>query len=147
MRWAGRIYALKAIGATSVDPDTGNINVDPTTADARSRQILLSSTSTEEVLSAMWTLSASEAGDSNFCPQLHEHAQALFSATQATCQANTPAQKVFVNPELVNKVPPHYPEAARSSHIQGATKLHALVNKTGKIVDLEFMRGQLVFYR
>jgi hypothetical protein len=147
MRWAGHLYALRAIGATSVDLDTGNMNIDPAAADASSRRILLSSDSTAEVLSAMWTLYANEFGDSDFCPPLHAHAKALFPATQATCRSNTPAQKAFVEPELVNKVPPHYPEAARSSRIQGATKFHALVNKNGKIVDLEFMRGQLVFYR
>jgi hypothetical protein len=141
MRWAGRLYALRAVGVTSVDLDTGNVNIDPTAADASSRRILLSSNATAEVLSAMWTLYASEFGDSDFCRQLHAQAQTLFPATQATCRSKTPAQKIFVEPELVNKVPPHYPEAARSSHIQGATKFHALVNKTGKIVDLKFMRG------
>lgn len=147
MRWAGRIYALRAMGATSVDLDSGIINVAAAAVDATSRSILLSSKSTAEVLSAMWTLYASEFGDSDFCPQLHAHAQTLFPVTQATCRSNTPTPGVFVEPKLVNKVPPRYPVAAKSSRLQGAIKLHALVNKAGKIVDLEFMRGELVFYR
>ena len=52
MRWAGRLYALRASGVTSLDLDTGNMKVDPTTADASSRRMLLSSTSTAEVLSS-----------------------------------------------------------------------------------------------
>ncbi|NUQ29499.1 MAG: hypothetical protein HOQ35_13430 [Acidobacteriaceae bacterium] len=147
LRWAGRIYALRGIGATSVDLDTGSMNLDAAAADASSRRILLSSKSAAEVLSAMWTLDSSAFGDSDFCPELRAHAQALFPATQANCQSNTPAQKALVEPELVNKVPPRYPEAAKSSFIQGNVKFHALVDKTGKIVDLEFMSGPLVFYR
>lgn len=147
LRWAGRIYALHSIGATAVDLDTGDIRIDRAAVDADSRRILLSSKSTAEVLSAMWTLYSSQFGDSEFCPDLRAHAQALFPATQATCRSHTLVQTTSTEPELLNKVPPNYPQTARSLRIQGAVKLRALVDQSGKIVDLEFMSGPLAFYQ
>jgi hypothetical protein len=147
MRWAGRIYALRAIGATSIDLDTGNIKVDPSAANTNSRHALLIATSTPEVLSAMWTLRGNESGDTAFCRELYEHAKTLFPATQATCPSNTSERKTYVEPELVKRVNPNYPTVAKSAGIQGTVEFRALINKTGDIVDLEFLKGPLALYQ
>jgi TonB family protein len=44
---------------------------------------------------------------------------------------------------ILKKVPPIYPEAARYGHIQGTVDLHAVINKTGDVVDLEVIDGPI----
>jgi protein TonB len=43
--------------------------------------------------------------------------------------------------KLLNKVPPVYPELARQTKIQGVVKLHAIIGKDGKVLQLEVISG------
>ena len=44
---------------------------------------------------------------------------------------------------ILKKVEPIYPEAAKFGHIQGRVDLHAIINKTGDVVDLEVIDGPI----
>jgi periplasmic protein TonB len=43
--------------------------------------------------------------------------------------------------KLVNKVPPNYPELAKSAHVSGTVVLHAVISKDGGIEQLQLVSG------
>jgi TonB family protein len=43
--------------------------------------------------------------------------------------------------KLIHKVPPVYPPAARMEHIQGTVRLQVLIDKEGKVAELEPVSG------
>ena len=45
-------------------------------------------------------------------------------------------------PEVITKVPPEYPDLARSAGVDGVVQLQALVGKDGKVKDVKVMKGQ-----
>jgi len=45
---------------------------------------------------------------------------------------------------LVKKVQPEYPEKARRDHIQGTVTLHAVINTTSDITELQTISGDPV---
>jgi protein TonB len=43
--------------------------------------------------------------------------------------------------KLINKVPPQYPEVAKSAHVTGTVVLHAVISKNGGIEQLQLVSG------
>jgi len=44
-------------------------------------------------------------------------------------------------PEVITKIPPEYPDLARSAGVDGVVQLQALVGKDGKVKDVKVMKG------
>jgi periplasmic protein TonB len=43
--------------------------------------------------------------------------------------------------KLINKIPPEYPEVAKSAHVTGTVVLHAVISKNGGIEQLQLVSG------
>ena len=43
--------------------------------------------------------------------------------------------------KLINKVPPQYPEVAKTAHVTGTVVLHAIISKSGDIEQLQLVSG------
>jgi len=44
-------------------------------------------------------------------------------------------------PEVITRIPPDYPDLARSAGVDGVVQLQALVGKDGKVKDVKVMKG------
>ncbi len=63
---------------------------------------------------------------------------------QDQAQENKPFPKVFPQVKLgklIYQVPPEYPPAARADHVEGTVKLRVLIDKEGKVTELEPVSG------
>ena len=59
-------------------------------------------------------------------------------------QENKPFPKVFPQVtlgKLIHQVPPEYPPAARAEHIEGTVELRVLIDKEGKVTEIEPVSG------
>ncbi len=80
-----------------------------------------------------------------FSENIHDE-QASTTEGQAASNGSEPPKRVRVSPGvtsglLVYKVQPVYPPEARRARIQGTVVLHALINKDGRLADLQLMSG------
>lgn len=48
---------------------------------------------------------------------------------------------------LTRQVPPHYPDKAKSDHVQGTVKMQALIGKDGHVVDLRPQSGPAILQK
>jgi protein TonB len=42
---------------------------------------------------------------------------------------------------VINRVQPNYPPLARQNHIQGVVRLHTLIDKDGKVIEVTYVSG------
>jgi protein TonB len=48
---------------------------------------------------------------------------------------------------LIKRVQPRYPQSALAMHLQGAVQLGAMIDKEGKIVNLQVLKGDAMLAR
>ena len=171
--WLGDLYGLAVLGAKGLDLTTGlpaaaEDRVPETPFTKAARSTLLSTTDARVVLSALSSFTAGgralaqlkrlPEGYASLCGQLLAHARELYPNTSATCDPSAvvaddrPIQRIRVGgnvqaAQLIRKVTPRYPDEAKSRRIQGVVKFKTIVDKEGKIGDLELASAPLVLYK
>jgi len=169
--WLGNVYALRALAVTALDPRGGNpVAVDETAARqtfaASAQSALLNATNAKAVLSAMATVESAHAALSklnlwtpeaqNFCQRLLDHTRQIYPAASASCDVdhNPPIDTVALihstqrnaSAKLKKRVAPPYPAEAKQQRIQGTLEFSAIINASGRIEQLGFLSGPLIFY-
>jgi len=167
--WLGDVYGLAVLGVTSLDPVTGL----PASAGERlpdslfathARAALKSTEDARVLLSAVSSLTAGgrelakvghlPAGYPALCEELVSRAKAVFPANAASCDITPPPQSPLSIPvggkiqaaKLIRQAKPEYPKEAKAARIEGEVVFNAIIDKSGAITNLEFLRGPLTFY-
>ena len=66
-------------------------------------------------------------------------------AKPATAAAVTAPVSHIIPPQLVSRVPPVYPEAARRLNMSGKAVLKATISKNGSVANLQWVSGNELF--
>ena len=163
--WLGAVAATGALGVNGVSLDNGAaISTSPGSINASLREAILKSPDLKVVLSAMATTSqmardlsahnALPADFSPFCESLLKHTRELYPQTSLDCDT-TPTkppsglQRIGGNvmeANLIKKVQPTYPQAAKNRRIQGTVEFTATIDRQGLIEDLELVKAPLALY-
>jgi hypothetical protein len=163
--WLGAVAATGALGVNGVSPENGAaISSSPASVNASLREAILKSPDLKVVLSAMATTSqmahdlsahnALPADFGPFCESALKHTRDLYSQTSLDCDA-TPAkpsgslQRIGGNvmeANIIKKVQPTYPQAAKNRRIQGTVEFLALIDRQGVIERLDLVKAPLALY-
>ncbi len=163
--WLGAVAATGALGVNAVSPDDGAaILSSAASINASLREAILKSPDLKVVLSAMATTSqmahdlsahnALPADFGPFCESLLKHTRELYPQTSLDCDT-TPTkppsglQRIGGNvmeANLIKKVQPTYPQAAKSRRIQGTVEFAATIDRQGVIEGLELVKAPLALY-
>ena len=167
----GDLYAISALGATAVDPTSGNVSgaaegSAKTPFAVKSRNALDETGDVRVILSALSTVGSagfllSRAGQvpadyADLCGKLLARAKEAYPATQQKCDLPpTPLpgatdQKTggTVQPAtLIKSARPSYPQEAKLRRITGTVTFRALIGKDGRIQKLELNSGPLALYK
>ena len=171
-RLLGEVYAFAALGVSAVSPVTGEAIAASAAMPSKGfnhavRSALLESTDVAAVISAMGSVEDAgrslarqkhvPEGYSDFCAQLLNRTKQLYPQTTASCNLSGPTRDEITGPaiveepqaraRLIKRVQPVYPAEAKQAGITGSELFTAVVDKTGKVEDLEFLSGPLVFYK
>ncbi len=163
--WLGAIAATAALGVNAVSPDSGAaLSATPVAVNAALRDGILKSPNLKVVLSAMATTSqmahdlsahnALPADFSPFCESLLKHTRELYPQTSLDCDTTptkppTGPQRIggkLMEVNLMKRVQPVYPQAAKDRRIQGTVEFTATIDGQGVIQNLALVRAPLAFY-
>ncbi len=163
--WLGAVAASAALGVNALSPDSGAaISSTPAGINASLREAILKSPDLKVVLSAMATTSqmahdlsthnALPADFGPFCESLLKHTRELYPQTSLDCDTTPtkpPAglQRIggnLMEANLIKKIQPSYPKAAKNRHIQGTVEFTAMIDRQGVIGDLELVKAPLALY-
>jgi len=160
--WLGELYALTAIGTTSLNYKNGM----PITAESRfpdsgfgkhAQRELQTTTDRRVLLSALDVIhyggsslakaKALPEGFDSFCRMLLQRVKEFHPDTTVSCDLSSPGSGDDVQAgALVNHPNPPYPSDAHSKAIQGNVRFAAIVGTDGKIQSADLLSGPLVFY-
>ncbi len=163
--WLGAVATAGALGINGVSPENGAaISSSPASVNASLRGAIVKSPDLKVVLSAMATTSqmghdlsshnALPADFGPFCESLLKHTRELYPQTSLDCDA-TPAkpsgslQRIGGNvmeANIIKKVQPTYPQAAKNRRIQGTVEFTAVIDRQGVIERLDLVRAPLALY-
>jgi TonB family protein len=163
--WLGAVAATAALGVSAVSPDSGAaLSSSPASINSGLRVSLLKSPDLKVVLSAMATTSqmahdlsahnALPADFGSFCESLLKHTRELYPQTSLDCDTTPTKPPVgqqriggnVMEANLIRKVQPSYPQAAKNRRIQGTVEFTATIDQQGIIENLELIRGPLALY-
>jgi TonB family protein len=161
--WLGDLYALAALGVNGLDLVTGfPVSASEGLRDAafakKARSILAESGDARVIISALNTVGIAgrslagvgqlPAGFREFCESLQQRAQQFYAGASSGCDAphQGSAGLQMDPPTLKKEVGPRYPEEAKAAKLEGTVRLQGVLDKEGKLKDLELIKGPLVFY-
>lgn len=130
--WLGELY-----GAQHPDPQFA----------AHAREMLVNTRDGRVLLGAL----SAAAHNPETCRMLLDRVKTFDSANAATCDGASSEGVVAAGAavqqgKLIRNEPPLYPPEARARRISGTALFTALIGKDGKVADLQFLSGPLVFF-
>lgn len=163
--WLGELYALSALGVTSIDYRNGRARTAgsklPDSDFGKHAQTELATTSDGRIVLAGFatiknagrSLAKHQSlpeGFAEFCQSLAARAKFIDTAVTGDCSTTEPpavsTDSKVTGGRLVKHPNPVYPAEAKKQNIQGEMKFQALVGEDGKVKSLKFLNGPLIFY-
>ncbi len=167
----GDLYGIVALGITSVNFVTGNPSaagerLPDTPFAVKSRAVLGKTDDLRILFAALSTVSSAGPslartghvpdGYTEFCEQLLARAKEQYPEVKNKCDAPPPPPGkpnrlriggAVQQARMLKQVVPKYPPEAKARGITGTVAFHALINKDGRIQELQLLQAPLALYQ